>query len=87
MSTATVPTHIRTTDGVVKVDAGQRIPEGALPSEVVRLAAAGIIQPDAVNFKAMNLADLKAWAADHGVDLGEATKKADIIAALEAAGV
>lgn len=32
------------------------------------------------------VADLKAHAADHGIDLGEATKKDDILTAITAAG-
>jgi hypothetical protein len=30
-------------------------------------------------------ADIKAWAEDHGVDLGDATKKADMLAAISVA--
>lgn len=40
---------------------------------------------DVVDFEHMKIDELKAYADEHGVDLGEATKKADIIAVLEQA--
>lgn len=40
---------------------------------------------DVVDFEHMKVDELKAYADEHGVDLGEATKKADIIAVLEQA--
>jgi hypothetical protein len=40
---------------------------------------------EAVDFDSLTVKQLKEHADKHGVDLGEATKKADIIAALEAA--
>lgn len=40
---------------------------------------------DGTDFADMKVVDLKAYADEHGVDLGEATKKADIIAVLEQA--
>lgn len=36
-------------------------------------------------FPKMTVPELKAWAKENGIDLGDATKKADIIAVLEAA--
>ena len=36
--------------------------------------------------KAWKVAELKAYADEHGIDLGDATKKDDILAAIEAAG-
>lgn len=36
-------------------------------------------------FEGMKVVELKAYADEHGIDLGEATKKADIIAAITAA--
>lgn len=36
-----------------------------------------------VAFEEMTVAELKAYAAAHNIDLGEATKKADILAAVK----
>lgn len=36
-----------------------------------------------VNFEEMTVAELKAYAAANNIDLGEATKKADILAAIK----
>lgn len=48
--------------------------------------AEGIVNDgDVVDFEHMKIDELKAYADEHGVDLGEATKKADIIAVLEQA--
>ncbi|WP_270207989.1 phage major capsid protein [Eggerthella lenta] len=49
---------------------------------------AGVIVPAQVAAKAlddMTVAELTAYAADHGIDLGSATLKADILAAIKAA--
>jgi hypothetical protein len=42
-------------------------------------------EDESVNLKKLNIDELKALAAERGVDLGDATKKADIIAAIELA--
>lgn len=39
---------------------------------------------EASGLEGMKVAELKAYADEHGIDLGEATKKADIIAAITA---
>lgn len=44
---------------------------------------AGDDAESAVDLSNMTVADLKALASERGVDLGDATKKADIIAVLE----
>lgn len=41
-------------------------------------------QPTEVPLTSMTVPELRAYAAEHGVDLGGATRKADIIAALQA---
>lgn len=51
---------------------------GTLPDEAAKPAGpAGL--------EAMTIKELQALAAEKGIDLGDATKKADIIAAVEAA--
>jgi hypothetical protein len=40
---------------------------------------------DAAPDESWKNADIKAWAEDHGVDLGDATKKADMLAAISVA--
>lgn len=40
---------------------------------------------DNVDLSKMNVADLKAYAEANGIDLGDASKKADILAAIQAA--
>lgn len=41
--------------------------------------------PDPATFDAMKADELKAYAGEHGIDLGEATKKADIVQTIRAA--
>jgi len=41
-------------------------------------------QTDRPDFAAMKVADLRAHADAHSIDLGDATKKADLVAAIEA---
>lgn len=48
MGTVTIAAYVRTTAGVVRVVAGGRVPSDALPSDVDRLVAAGVITPDPV---------------------------------------
>ena len=40
-------------------------------------------QVEQVSFEEMTVAELKAYAAANNIDLGEATKKADILAAIK----
>lgn len=40
---------------------------------------------ETVDIGGLKVAELKAYASEHGIDLGEATKKADIVAAITAA--
>lgn len=40
---------------------------------------------EGVNLKTMTVPDLRAYAETNGIDLGEATRKADILAAIEEA--
>jgi len=42
-------------------------------------------EPEVIDFGVMTVANLKAYAEEKGVDLGAATKKADIIAVIKAA--
>jgi hypothetical protein len=71
------PDAIRTSIGgfIVPVDVAKRYEEtlGAAPEEESEV-------PD----ETWKNADIKAWAEAHEVDLGEATKKADMIAAINA---
>lgn len=57
-------------------------PEG---SDAVTGDGSGEALPPIEDYEAMKVADLKDLAAARGVDLGDASKKADIIAALELA--
>jgi hypothetical protein len=41
--------------------------------------------PSEVPDESWKNADIKTWAEDHGVDLGDATKKADMLAAISSA--
>ena len=43
-------------------------------------------EQEQVDFDGMKVAELKAYAEENGIDLGEATKKADILSAIKAAG-
>lgn len=43
-------------------------------------------KPEPPSIGEMTVAELRAHAADNGIDLGDATRKADIIAAIELAG-
>lgn len=43
--TATTLTYVRTSAGVVKVGPGERVPSDALPDEITRLAASGVLAP------------------------------------------
>lgn len=42
-------------------------------------------EPDSAPSNSWKVAELKAYAKEHGVDLGDATKKADILTAIDAA--
>ena len=69
---------------------GQLRPEqmaGALatmPTVVDDLQTLGNEQPEADEFDEMNVADLREYAKNNGVDLGGITKKSDILAAVRA---
>jgi len=79
----------RVIDGAIRYPA-----EGPIPvtdAEYDRLLEAGVIETDDDHdgadddgLEAMNLPDLKSTATAEGVDLGNATKKADIVAAIRA---
>lgn len=69
-----------------------------LPASVVRVVRTGYLVPDAVleayhgapeddgtPTSDWKNAEIETWASDHGVDLGGATKKADMLAAIAAA--
>ena len=43
-------------------------------------------EQERVDFDGMKVAELKAYAEENGIELGEATKKADILAAIKAVG-
>ncbi|MBT2473305.1 hypothetical protein J7E68_01615 [Microbacterium sp. ISL-103] len=43
-------------------------------------------EQEPVDISKLKVDELKAHAEEHGIDLGDATKKADIIAVIEAAG-
>ena len=42
-------------------------------------------EQESVNISKLKVDELKAYAEEHGIDLGSATKKADILTAIEAA--
>ena len=75
--------------------AGALVPASIPPEEVARLVAGGFIGEDAPPTPAVEaegapdeswkVAQLKAHAAEQGIDLGDATKKDDILAAIVAA--
>lgn len=46
-------------------------------------AAVEVVEEKAADFDEMTVAELKAYAAANNIDLGEATKKADILAAIK----
>lgn len=54
--------------------------EGVIPDEPSAEPAG---DPPSDDVEAMKVAELKAFADEHSIDLGDATKKADIIAAIE----
>lgn len=67
---------------------------GALPPSLPYVAQIQTVEqsdveatPDegASNLSSLTIPELSAYAAENGIDLGDATKKADIIAAIEAA--
>lgn len=62
---------------------------GAVPG--LRAPSSEVVSPRSVaglgDLSRRNISDLRTIAADRGIDLGDATKKADIIAALKAADV
>ena len=74
--------------------AGAPVPASIPPEEVARLVEGGFIVEDAPPAPAAEavpegapdeswkVAQLKAHAAEHGIDLGDATKKDDILAAI-----
>lgn len=43
-------------------------------------------EPDSAPSKSWKVDELKAYAGQHGIDLGDVTKKADILSVIEAAG-
>lgn len=43
-------------------------------------------EPDSAPSKSWKVDELKAYAGEHGIDLGGATNKADILSVIEAAG-
>jgi hypothetical protein len=80
---------------------GQEFNPAPTPDQAARLIKAGCLpeaalkhavepEPDdaddgEVNLKKLSIDELKAYAAEHAIDLGDATKKADIVAAIELA--
>ena len=64
------------------------VPAGSLTEREAKAKCAVLdsigAEPES-SFPKMTVPELKAWAEENGIDLGDATKKADIIAVLEAA--
>lgn len=79
------------------VERGRLLPAGVAVADIARMLTKGMIapvaepEPDAaatgVDFdpKKANVAELRDFAAAHGIDLGDSTKKADIVSVIEAA--
>lgn len=66
--------------------ADRLIKAGCLPEAAREFAVEETVDADDdTDLKKLNVEQLKALAAERGVDLGDATKRADIIAALELA--
>lgn len=70
------PARPTTTEGIL-IDVPAQIPGSGVQTSVPKVSA-----PDS----SWTVADLKQYAADNGIDLGAATKKSDILAAIQAAG-
>ena len=65
----------------VEVEAQEQVQEQVqVEAEQVQVEQAQVEQ---VSFEEMTVAELKAYAAANNIDLGEATKKADILAAIQ----
>lgn len=59
-----------------------------IKAEPMLIVQEGIAEPDGISAKPwdkMTVAELKAYAAEHKIDLGEATKRDDILAVIAAA--
>lgn len=57
------------------------------PQEAPAKQTAAKADEEAPDLESMNTAQLRKLARDRNIDLGDATKKADIISAIESAGV
>lgn len=79
---------------------GAPVPDGLADGQVERLAREGFIladpepvepspdqdpEPNPKRVEDMTVEELKAYAEAHSIDLGEATRKADILATIQAA--
>ena len=72
----------------VEVEAQEQVQEQVqVEAEQVQVEAEQVqveqAQVEQVSFEEMTVAELKAYAAANNIDLGEATKKADILAAIQ----
>lgn len=68
-------------DGMpISLKAGDTVPAGVIVGEHVAVGT-----QDSSPFAGMKVAEMKAYAADHNIDLGEATKTAEVRAVLVAA--
>jgi hypothetical protein len=73
-----------TADGYLAPEAAVKQYEGkslGAPEEAEKSGLSDDAAPD----ESWKNADIKAWAEDHAVDLGDATKKADMLAAISTA--
>ena len=61
-------------------------PEGKAVKEPQETTEEATLQEDEVDLSTLKLAELKAIAAQHGVDAGKMRSKAEVIAAIQAAG-
>ena len=77
------------------LDHGAAVPEQADAESVEHLLAVGLVaesvEPqgesageESVDLDALNLDELRTYAAENGIDIGDATRKADIRAAIDA---
>ncbi|MCH5645158.1 hypothetical protein [Gordonia sp. ABSL49_1] len=75
----------------VKLVAGDTVPDGVavgvhVLADVDTADEHAVEVPEGDPNESWKVDELKAYAAEHTIDLGDATKKADILAAIELAG-
>ena len=77
--------YVSTLSGTVACEPGDRLPDDASSHDVDRLLRAGAIRFEpTVDLEAMTIAQLKDYADQHEIDLGDASRKADIVAVIVA---